>query len=845
MPLTNDDFLQILEQSHEPIAVTDPKGIILYTNDRFTEITGYTQEELIGNTPSVLKSGKTPRDVYKSLWTTIRSGRVWSGRLINRRKAVLPLRLTEGNPELAKNEYWTQLTISPIFGKDGEIRYFSATHRDITEEVSIERRFKFERCEAKTRADISMILQTKDTLKSRLARTLERLMSLGDLNVENKCGIFIKNEEGTHLDLFLTHGEFTREFLDKEKQIPVGNCLCGKVALSGKVTISDDCFCDPNHENTFTGMTAHGHYIVPLRAFDNIIGVMFLYTAPYPSHDEHRLRMLQTVGDSIALAIINDQTEKQLVEATLKADEASRAKSEFLANMSHEIRTPLNGILGFTDMLLRDGDKIDAADRKEWLEVIHESGQHLLHLINGILDLSKVEAGQLDVEKTECNPTGIVSDLASILRVQALEKQIKLDIEFDGPLPKTILTDPTRLRQILTNLIGNALKFTREGSVIVTTRMETREDDNADLVFTIADTGPGIPAEKLETIFEPFSQADTSITRQYGGTGLGLAISRRFAEALGGSLTVESEPGEGSTFILTIPIGSVRNIEICDSFSTESVRSERTISSQETPSGRLSGHVLLVDDGQTNRQLIELILSRAGAEVTTADNGHRSLTLAARNAYDLILMDMQMPIMDGYTATQKIREFGITTPIIALTASAMKGDRERCLAAGCDDYLTKPVEIDALLSLASKWISAGKEESSDNAVIETAEEQVRPEINNNNPEDFLPSLPMDDPEFHEIILNYVEDLVRRVSEMEQYCEQQDYDNLARLAHWLKGSGGTAGFNQLTDLASSLENSTRKQQTDTVNEIIQEIRRVTEQINQSIRTLSPAKQENDE
>ncbi|HED52584.1 MAG TPA: response regulator, partial [Phycisphaerales bacterium] len=770
LQLSDSDLVSIFHQSSEAMLVTNTHGEIVYVNTQLIELTGFGEDELIGRHPNVFRSEQNPPELYEQMLETIRTGVQWQGRLITRRKAKLPMRLAGGDPKSDPSEFWSYLTITPIAGQDGQIRYFAGVIRDISRKVEMENRYDFERSEARVRADISMVLQNKDPIKERLAKSLELLMGLKELDVQNKCGIFVSNEERTHLDMFVLHGEYTDEFIEREQRIPYGNCLCGRVAISGEVIVSDDCFCDPRHENTFQGMTNHGHYIIPLRAFGETIGVLFMYTDPYPSHDDHRLNTLRSVGDSIALAIANDQIKQRLIRATEAANTASRAKSEFLANMSHEIRTPLNGILGFTDMLCRDGDSISDEERREWLEVIHASGKHLLQLINNILDLSKVEADQLEIERTECVPMEMLSDVASVMRVQADQKSIDLNIEYANAIPRTIETDPTRLRQVLTNLIGNALKFTDRGGVTIKTRFERTDDGQASLIFDVIDTGTGIPEDKLETIFNPFSQADTSITRKFGGTGLGLAISRRLAAALGGTLEVSSTLGKGSTFTLTIPVNMPDGAELVDGLQAEAVRKAHRKTNDSSNSVKLNGHILLVDDGQTNRQLIELLLRRAGAEVTTADNGHRGYTLATQNDYDLILMDMQMPIMDGYTAAEHIRNHGISTPIIALTASAMKGDRERCLEAGCNDYLTKPVDINELLSAVAKWISYLDESGGPLVCEEQSAQQPAGEVSA-----LISSLPTDDPEFREIIIEYVENLTNQLEEMERTCAAQDFE----------------------------------------------------------------------
>ncbi len=835
--LDSTDFAHIIEQMHDAMCILDERGIIIHGNPRMEAISGYPLDSMIGKDLSILLSESTNEQDWNDLQSAIRGGRVWKGRLINRRKPSLPMRLVGANPKDNPSEYWAFLTVSPIRDANGMLRLFAVNIRDITEKVEMEQRFEFERSEARVRADISMILQTNDPLEDRLKKSLELLMGLRELEVQNKCGIFICNEEGTHLDMVVYHGDFTDEFLEREQRIPFGACLCGRVAQSGEILVSDDCFCDPRHEHTFEGMSSHGHYIVPLRAFGKTIGVLFLYTDPFPSHEEHRLVTIQSVGDAMAVAIANSQVQEKLIEASRAAFEASRAKSEFLANMSHEIRTPLNGILGFTDMLRRDADKIDEAERKEWLEVIHASGKHLLQLINNILDLSKVEADALDIERTECKPIEILSDLVSIMRVQAREKAIGLDVRCVGPMPRVIESDPTRLRQVLTNLIGNALKFTEQGGVTIKSRFVDKGKDGAFLVFDVIDTGTGIPPDKLETIFNPFSQADTSITRKYGGTGLGLAISKRIANALGGTLEVKSELGKGSTFTLTIPVDTSNGIELIEGFSTDGVQRVSKRAKDTCPLVKLDGHILLVDDGQTNRQLIELVLKRAGATVTTAENGHSAKLLVEKNHYDLILMDMQMPIMDGYSATKAIREEGVDTPIIALTASAMKGDREKCLEAGCNDYLTKPVNINELLTAAAHWMHPTHDDASDRASGDPVDTNASDHPGQSEASQLISTLPIDDPEFLEIVLDYVDHLTDKLSEIERACEICDAKSLARLAHWMKGSGGTAGFDVLTEPAARLEELALKDEIEDAARVVEEIKDLTQQIERGISSIT--------
>jgi len=399
------------------------------------------------------------------------------------------------------------------------------------------------------------------------------------------------------------------------------------------------------------------------------------------------------------------RTQNQLRSAGQLAEEANRTKSEFLANMSHEIRTPMTAILGFTDLLRDPG--LSAAERGNHVDVIRRNGEHLLAVINDILDLSKIEAGRMSVERIGTPLVQIVEEVVSLLRVRATEKKLRLETEWTFPLPRTIQTDPVRLRQVLMNLIGNAVKFTQRGTVTVRTVLDLTSEWPR-IAIDVTDTGIGMTAAEVSRLFQAFSQADGSTTRHFGGTGLGLVISRRLAEMLGGSIEVSSTPGAGSTFRLLIDPGSLEGAAMIRGESGLAQPSEVATAPQVVD---LSGRrVLLAEDGPDNQRLIGFVLRKAGAEVELADHGEEARELALRywregRPFDVVLMDMQMPRMDGYTATRLLRDEGYPAPILALTAHAMSGDRDKCLAAGCDDYATKPIDRPRLLALVAHWAS--------------------------------------------------------------------------------------------------------------------------------------------
>ncbi|MFK7789976.1 MAG: ATP-binding protein [Phycisphaeraceae bacterium] len=422
------------------------------------------------------------------------------------------------------------------------------------------------------------------------------------------------------------------------------------------------------------------------------------YTVRVPVRRQDELgelaRSFNQMADELGQAIEKDR-QRVLAEA------ANQAKSDFLANMSHEIRTPMNAILGFTTMLTEA--EITEEDRADYVETIQRNGDHLLCLINDVLDLSKVEAGKMTVEATHTSIPESISRVGSLMRGSAQQKGLEIRIEIADDLPALILTDPVRLRQILLNLMGNAIKFTKEGTItLAVSKREATSADRVKLVFEVRDTGVGIPAEKLNHLFTPFSQADETTTRNFGGTGLGLSLSKKFAQMLGGDIEVESTPDIGSTFRLTI------ETDIATSPASPSLEGE-PIMPMPDDDLHLAGRVLVAEDGPDNQRLIIHHLKKMGMAVELCENGKDAMDKAieqhdAGMPFDVILMDMQMPVMDGYTATQKLRQKGYTSPIVALTAHAMQGDRQRCLAAGCDGYETKPIDRARLYTLIHSMI---------------------------------------------------------------------------------------------------------------------------------------------
>ncbi|MFP4580202.1 MAG: ATP-binding protein [Candidatus Sumerlaeia bacterium] len=493
-----------------------------------------------------------------------------------------------------------------------------------------------------------------------------------------------------------------------------------------------------------------------------------------------------------------------------KAQIAGEAKSQFLANMSHEIRTPMNGIMGMADILLKSN--LDEKQKRQ-AQTINKSAKNLMAVLNDILDFSKIEAGRFDLETIPFSFSSVVKDSLDLLAIDAHRKGLDLDWKQDSRLPAKLLGDPSRLRQIIINLLSNAIKFTHQGRIII--EATVLEDDQEDILLRteIRDTGIGIDPERIPRLFDSFTQLDASTTRQYGGTGLGLAISKRLAEIMGGAIGVESLKGQGSIFWFTCRLKKCRGQAVtktADQAEAENIPVAKTLA---------PGHakILLAEDNEVNQEVVQEILDGEGMEVVSVINGREAVDVFSQKEFDLVLMDIHMPVMDGFDACKKIRESMRNAqqqvPIIALTARALKGDREECLKAGMDDYLAKPIDSARLISMVHKWLNRTAPPAEPETEIAAGPPEAKEAFESFDMDDLMNRCMHKKALVQKLMGKFLDILDKGLDALETSVREKDAEQIAFHAHSLKGSSGNLSAMKLMELCAGMEQKARNNEID--------------------------------
>jgi PAS domain S-box-containing protein len=753
--LEYERLAMVAQRTSNAVVITDADRRITWANEGFTRLTGWELHEAVGKTPGELLQGPdTDPATVQRMSVELSAGRSVRATVLNYRRD--------------HSSYWLDLNVEPL--REGDrLTGFIAVKSDITEQVLAREALQREReALAYTMAQLEEAQAVArlgnweyDFATGRVEWSRETFNLFGlepDAGPPDVDGVLrgYQPDDAERLEAAIRRAATTGEAYSLILRTSGHNPLVRWVRGEGRARLAPD---------------------------RSVVG------------------LFGTVMD-VTEAI---EREEALRHAQERAEAANRSKSEFLANMSHEIRTPLTAILGYTDLLREEATAEGAtAEQLQSMDTIRRAGEHLLSVINDILDISKIEAGKLEIERVSTTLPTVLLDVESLMRARAQAKGVALENRLNSPVPDRIVSDPTRLRQILMNLVGNAAKFTERGRILVETAVEDQGPCNM-LVIAVDDTGPGMSDEQASLLFQPFTQSDSSVTRKHGGTGLGLTICRRLAELMGGTVElVQTAPGRGSRFELRLPLQAAPDSQPVHRLDARTGAPMPPSITSATLDGR---RILLAEDGEDNQRLISVLLRAVGAEVTVVPNGRQALeaiewALAGGPPFDLLLTDMQMPELDGYSLARTLRASGNAMPIVALTAHAMAEDRQRCLDAGCDDYATKPIDRRQLIATCARWLPSRVATAPFTAAASLPDVTggchtvLSPEI--------LVSELADDPDLAALVVGFAESLPARVQTIALHLSDRDLQGAARLIHQLKGAAGSYGFPVVSDWARQLE-----------------------------------------
>ncbi len=760
----------VIQDSNDAITFQDLDGNILAWNRGAEIMYGYSEAEAL--TKNIVDT--VPKEYQEEALEFIKA--LKRGELV----PTLETKRKSKNGQII--DVW--LTNTKLTDDNGKLTGIATTERNITERKQSEEslREKFRELDYLREGQIALSERMRgEQVISRLGQSiLNHLVPFTD----SQIGAFYLVTDDKHLELVSSYA--LPDVATTPVKIAFGEGLIGQVALEKRSLLIENV---PSAyfskiKSALGETVPRSLLICPILYEGQVTGVVEL--GSLHQHTEHQRAFLSHVSENIGIAINTTDVRKKVQDLLEKleiatvtseqakdvAEKANDFKSAFLANISHEIRTPLAAILGFAELLRNP--QLTSDKRKEFLDIIYRNGESLSVIINDVLDLSKVEAGHLNLELTPTDPRQVVEDVVALLAETAAKKGLSLECTFDYGTPVSVVSDPTRLRQVLLNLVGNAIKFTNAGSVKVHVFSDFSDAANSKVCFKVTDTGIGIKSTERENIFEMFAQADETVTRRFGGTGLGLALARNLARALGGDIWLaESTIGKGSTFLFKL-VDHAKAVG--PDFAVVAARSKAAIPhSNEILSGL---KVLIIDDTPDNRTLFSNYLANYGATSEIAINGAHGIRKALDGDFDIVLMDIQMPEMDGYTASRHLRTAGYQKPIVALTAHALVQIREKCLAAGYNDHLTKPVTAFELIETILKWTK---------------------------PLTMPPANPKEFKVTEEMIQIYLERRALDLNLLKLALKENSVEDFNRIGHQITGNAKSYGFESLVPLAVKMEN----------------------------------------